>query len=56
MFFDATSTQDGAVVKAVEQLFACCIPTEQSHGQKKPTPPLVVLHWGKVTSFASFVT
>ncbi len=56
MFFDATSTQDGAVVTAVEQLFACCVPTEQSQGQKKPTPPLVVLHWGKVRSFASFVT
>src|SRR5205823_4499498 len=53
MFFDATSTQDGAVVKAVEQLFACCIPTEQSRSQKKPTPPLVVLHWGSITSFAS---
>jgi nucleoid-associated protein YgaU len=56
MFFDATSTQDGAVVLAVEKLFACCVPTEQSQGQKKPSPPLVVLHWGKVASFASFVT
>ena len=56
MFFDATSTQDGAVVKAVEKLFGCCIPTEQSHSQKKPTPPLVVLHWGNITSFASYVT
>lgn len=56
MFFDATSTQDGAVVDAVEQLFACCIPTEQSQGQNKPSPPLVILHWGKVSSFASFVT
>jgi nucleoid-associated protein YgaU len=56
MFFDATSTQDGAVVEAVEKLFACCIPTEQSRVKKKSAPPLVVLHWGKVSSFASFVT
>ena len=56
MFFDATATQDGAVVTAVEKLFSCTVPTEQSQGQKKPSPPLVVLHWGKVTSFASFVT
>ena len=46
----------GAVVTAVEQLFSCCVPTEKSQVKKKPSPPLVVLHWGKVRSFASFVT
>ena len=56
MFFDATTTQDGAVVKAVEMLFGCCIPTEQSLSQKKSTPPLVVLHWGHITTFVSYVT
>jgi nucleoid-associated protein YgaU len=56
MFFDGTATQDGAVVKAVEQLFSCCIPTEKSRVNKKPAPPLVVLHWGNITSFASYVT
>lgn len=56
MFFDATSSQDGSVVKAVESLMACCVPTEQSAGQKKPSPPLVVLHWGKISSFPAFVT
>jgi hypothetical protein len=56
MFFDATSSQDGAVVEAVEKLFACCIPTPQSRVKNKSAPPLVVLHWGKVSSFASFVT
>jgi nucleoid-associated protein YgaU len=56
MFFDATTTQDGAVVQAVEKLFACCVPTEESAGQKKPSPPLVVLHWGNITSFPAFVT
>jgi nucleoid-associated protein YgaU len=56
MFFDASGTQDGSVVQAVEQLFSCCVPTEDSIGKKKPTPPLVVLSWGKITSFPAFVT
>ena len=56
IFFDATDTLDGSVVARVEQLFGCCVPTDQSLGQKKASPPLVVLHWGKVTSFAAFVT
>ena len=56
MFFDATSTQDGSVVQAVEQLFSCCVPTEESAGQKKPSPPIVVLHWGQISSFPAFVT
>lgn len=56
MFFDATSTQDGSVVKAVESLFECCVPTPESAGQKKPSPPLVVLHWGTISSFPAFVT
>ena len=37
-------------------LLRCCVPTEASAGQKKEIPPLVVLHWGKVTSFHAFVT
>ena len=56
MFFDATATQDGSVVKAVETLLSCCVPTEESAGQKKPSPPLVVLHWGSISSFPAFVT
>jgi nucleoid-associated protein YgaU len=56
MFFDATTTQDGSVVKAVETLLSCCVATEQSAGQKKPSPPLVVLHWGSMSSFPAFVS
>lgn len=56
MFFDASGTQDGSVVAAVEQLFACTVPTEESAGNKKPSPPLVVLQWGAITSFPAFVT
>ena len=56
IFFDATDSLDGSVVDRVEQLFSCCVPTDESLGKKKASPPLVVLHWGKVTSFAAFVT
>lgn len=56
MFFDATGKQDGSVVAAVEKLFSCTVPTPESAGQKKPSPPLVVLHWGSVSSFPAFVT
>jgi hypothetical protein len=56
MFFDASGKQDGAVVTAVEQLFSCTVPTDESVNAKKPSPPLVVLHWGAITSFPAFVT
>jgi nucleoid-associated protein YgaU len=56
MFFDATGAQDGSVVATVEQLFSCCVPTEQSAGQKKHSPPIVVLHWGSISSFPAFIT
>ena len=56
MFLDATGEHDGSVVKAVEQLLSCCVPTEQSIANKKETPPLVVLRWGTVTSFPAFIT
>ncbi|HST82954.1 MAG TPA: hypothetical protein VLL08_14570 [Kineosporiaceae bacterium] len=56
LFFDATATMDSSVVTRVDQLFACCVPTEASLNRKKASPPLVILNWGKVTSFAAFVT
>ncbi len=56
MFFDATTTHDGAVVKAVESLFSCVVATKESHSKNNPAPPLVVLSWGNVTSFNAFVT
>ena len=42
--------------KAVEALLSCCVPTEESIGHKKPSPPIVVLHWGSTASFPAFVT
>jgi nucleoid-associated protein YgaU len=56
LFFDATDTMDGKVVGLVDMLFHCCVPTDDSHAKKKDSPPLVVLQWGKVKSFAGFVT
>jgi nucleoid-associated protein YgaU len=56
MFFDASAEHDGSVVKAVEQLMTCCMPTEQSIKDKKPRPPLVRLIWGSITGFTGFVT
>jgi nucleoid-associated protein YgaU len=56
MFFDATAAQDGSVVVAVEGLLACCVPTEESLAHKKGAPPIVVLHWGKTSSFPAVIT
>ena len=44
------------MMEVVEKLFGCCVPTEQSAGQKKPTPPLVVLHWDKMSTFPAVIT
>jgi nucleoid-associated protein YgaU len=56
MFFDATGSQDGSVVEAVEQLMACCVPAKGAVSRGKPVPPLVVLHWGSISSFPAVVT
>jgi nucleoid-associated protein YgaU len=56
MFFDATGANDGSVVVAVESLLACCLPTPETAGKPKAAPPLVVLHWGSISSFPAFVT
>ena len=55
MFLDASDTHDDSVVKKVEQLFSCCVPTDKSHEQKKPSPPWVVFHWGGMTSFTGYI-
>ena len=47
---------DGTVVKRVEKLFACCVPTDASRQQKKASPPWVVFHWGGMTGFPAFVS
>ena len=56
MFFDASDTERGSVVKSVEDLFRCCVPTEDSAQNKKAVPPLVQLSWGTIVSFPAFIT
>lgn len=55
MFFDATDTMDNSVVKRVEELFACCVPTDASRQQRKASPPWVVFHWGGMVGFPAYV-
>lgn len=56
MFFDASAAQDDSVVKKVDKLFACCIPTTESHQQKKSSPPWVVFRWGPLTGFLAYIS
>lgn len=56
VFFDATDSLDASVVKRVEQLFSCCLPTDESLDKKNGSPPVVVLRWGNITSFTAFVS
>ncbi|MGW5355674.1 CIS tube protein [Streptomyces sp. NPDC004031] len=56
MFLDASDTHDTSVVRTVEQLFACCVPTGQTRQQKRASPPWVVFHWGGLTGFPGYVS
>lgn len=56
MFFDATEKMDDAVVRSVEQLFSCCVPTEKSRQGKKGSPPWVIFQWGGLISFPAYVS
>jgi len=55
MFFYASDTQDTSVVKNVEKLFACCVPTQTSLQQKKESPPWVIFRWGGLTGFLAYI-
>lgn len=56
MFFDASATRDDSVVKRVDQLFTCCIPTKPSHEQHKASPPWVLFRWGTFTAFLGYIS
>ena len=56
MFFDASDTQDASVVKRVEKLFACCVPTAPSYQKDKGSPPWVLFRWGGLTGFLSYIS
>ena len=55
MFLDATDSMDDKVVKTVEQLFGCCVATEESRQQGKGSPPWVIFKWGGMTGFPAYV-
>lgn len=56
MFFDASDKLDSSVVDKVEQLFACCVPTDASHSQNKGSPPWVLFRWGGLTGFLAYIS
>jgi hypothetical protein len=56
MFFDASDKHDNSVVKRVELLFACCVPTTKSHDKKKDSPPWVLFRWGGLTGFLAYIS
>jgi hypothetical protein len=56
MFFDASSTQDSAVVTTVERLFSLTVPTQASLSAQKPSPPWVIFRWGGLTGFLAYVS
>lgn len=56
MFFDASDSEQGSVIEPVEELFRCCVPTDDTQQDKKAVPPLVQLSWGSIVSFPGFIT
>ncbi|MDN5797990.1 MAG: LysM peptidoglycan-binding domain-containing protein [Intrasporangium sp.] len=56
MFLDASDTQGTTVVKTVERLMACCVPTAASHDRDKGSPPWVLFRWGGLTGFLAYVS
>jgi len=56
LFFDASGKHDDSVVKRVELLFSCCVPTTASHDRKKGSPPWVLFRWGGLTGFLAYVS
>lgn len=55
VFLDATDTMGDKVVKTVEQLFSCCVATEESRKDTKGSPPWVIFKWGGMTGFPAYV-
>lgn len=56
LFLDASEKQNDAVVKTVELLLGCCVPTSSSHDQKRDSPPWVIFRWGGVTGFLAYIS
>ncbi len=55
MFLDASRTMDSSVVKRVEKLFECCVPTDTTREKKKASPPWVRFQWGSIMGFPGHI-
>lgn len=55
MFLDATRKMDDSVVKQVEKLFGCCVPTETTRQKQKASPPWVRFQWGAIMGFPGHI-
>jgi nucleoid-associated protein YgaU len=53
---DSDSGQADKIKDNVEQLFACCVPTDQSKNSGNPSAPQVQFQWGQVMGFKAVVT
>jgi hypothetical protein len=56
LFFDASAKDGVNVVEQVDKLFGCCVPYRQFDKKETEMPRLVVFAWGKVRSFAAYVS
>jgi nucleoid-associated protein YgaU len=56
LFLDDTAAASPTVVKKVELLFRCLVPTERTRASQKPSPPWVVFGWGSTVSLVAIVT
>ena len=56
MFIDATDNMGNRVVNTVEQLFSCCVATEETRKNGKGSPPWVKFIWGGMTGFPAYVS
>ncbi len=46
-FLDATDNDNPTITDTIDKLFACCCPDPKSLSKNQPSPPFVVLTWGK---------
>jgi nucleoid-associated protein YgaU len=53
---DSDAGQADKIKDDVEQLFACCAPTDQSKNSGAPSAPQVQFQWGQVVGFKAVVT
>lgn len=55
VFLDASRKMDDSVVKQVEKLFSCCVPTDTTRQKQKASPPWVRFQWGSIMGFPAHI-